>query len=725
MNEIKIDLSGYTERFSTKEIKLTKNVNFIFGRNGTGKSTITEQINSQFSPQCNVEIFQDFEGIAGENKRLDAISLGKKNTVIQGQIDILDDEISKIKAEIEEPEEKRENLLIKQMVAKKAYDDQTKKIDTFYTQAASRIKNKRNPQISSTSYNSPALRGEREKAKLLSDDEIKENKEIINSENKAPISPVVFPTFSLLSYLKAVNEILQASVPQPQNIPELVGNADKQNFAKKGMEIHKHESGEICAFCGNEIAEERWEKLSNYFNEEIKQLNERIKKGISNIQDGIAKANAIHNLNESDFYPNFREKVLEVNAKITSIQADYRKFLSALESKIQEKPNSLFVPIDKLEISIPNDFTEIAKECETLIKESNDFSGQLDKKQKEAQDNLRYHEVKKELDDFMFDVMTEKQSFLLTALEEANTTFNNKKEEFNDKINERVELIVKTNDEEKIAKKINSSLQKMGFSSFTLELIKNDEEGQKGQYKIRGHKTADDKEGELRSVHELSKGEKNIIAFLYFVFSLEATDSNTSPKVVVLDDPMTSNDDTMQYLMIAEIKKLFDRFKGTNDCLVILTHNIHFYLNSQLHPLSKSYSKKPGKGFGHFHLLTANNLTTVSAINEEKEDFKTNYDMLWKELRFLKEHDQADLMLGCCRRICENYKEFTCKNNFYADNDAAKKLFDVNLHFMYDSEAEPNGKTASEIISILENLFKQNDSEEHFNTYWNMVLDDE
>ncbi|MGY0181274.1 hypothetical protein [Lactococcus garvieae] len=100
MDVLQIDLSEYSDRFSVQGMHLNKDVNLIFGRNGTGKSTITKQIKTQFEDHYDVRIFQDFEGITGENKRLVAIALGKENTEIQGKLDNLDVEIRKITSEI-------------------------------------------------------------------------------------------------------------------------------------------------------------------------------------------------------------------------------------------------------------------------------------------------------------------------------------------------------------------------------------------------------------------------------------------------------------------------------------------------------------------------------------------------------------------------------------------------------------------------------------------------
>ena len=114
--------------------------------------------------------------------------------------------------------------------------------------------------------------------------------------------------------------------------------------------------------------------------------------------------------------------------------------------------------------------------------------------------------------------------------------------------------------------------------------------------------------------------------------------------------------------------------------------------------------------------------TTIQIINIGKNDFKTSYETLWKELTFLYQATDAspDLMLNPCRKICETYMNFTKKGieAFYGENTNAKKLFDVNQHSIDDMEAEQNGKTKVEIKEILASLFKQNNAEEHFNSYW-------
>lgn len=96
MTTIDIDLSQYPDRFKDKKISFTESKPaFIFGRNGTGKTTITNTIIEQCKDSYDVRVFKDFENVA-ENKQLNAISLGEENSEIQGKINDLNRKINEL-----------------------------------------------------------------------------------------------------------------------------------------------------------------------------------------------------------------------------------------------------------------------------------------------------------------------------------------------------------------------------------------------------------------------------------------------------------------------------------------------------------------------------------------------------------------------------------------------------------------------------------------------------
>ena len=713
MADIKIDLSSNSYCFAadSHELLLTKKVNFIFGKNGTGKSTLADEIAKQFSDNYNVCIFKDFDGVA-ENNRLNAVALGAENAKIQIDIDKINEDISEIRKQVEQPEDKAfENLLTNATKTKKSFDTHNTKINNFHASAAQHIKNINNPPVSKTTYHRSDFSGEISKANLLADDDIRKHKNTINSDKKADISRITFPAINLSSYLKSTNEVLGSRVKPLQSIPELKDDPLKQNFAKEGVRIHKHTATEICAFCGNSISDERWAALGDYFNTEVKNLEDRIKDGITKIENELSELDSIKELDADAFYSKYADKVYALNSKIKLTIGEYKKFLDSLKTALEEKNKELFTKTPALCIDLPENFSGIKTDSDRLIGEHNELSKNLRFEQDEARDALRYHEIKKQLNSFNYEEETKKLENLRTLNDKAQADLDNKKAELDTKTRMRTDLILKTKDEEKIATSISKLLKGMGVESFSLKLVDDGFAGQKGQYQIEGH------DGKIRPITDLSRGEKNIIAFLYFMLNLESIGNDNRPKIIVLDDPMTSNDDTMQYLMIGEVQKFYENIEQANQWFVLLTHHTHFYLNVRNNKGARynSYNKH-----GTFHLYSNGKYTTIKPIASSNDDFKTSYEMLWKELVFLYEQNKPDLMLSSCRKICETYVSFTKKDHvsFYGNNTNAKKLFDVNQHSIDDLEADLNGRTREEIKSILYGLFEHNNAGEHFNSYW-------
>lgn len=401
----KVSLSHHPDKFNegSQELTITKKVNFIFGRNGTGKTTISDQITSQLSTEYDVCLFKDFDGVV-ENDRLNAIALGTTNAKIQEEIDVVDSEIAEIKKQIEQPKgDNIENLFTKATKAKEAFGIQDKRIDAFFIDSARTIKNLSNPQIAKPSYDKVSFQYDIAKANLLSKESIVAHKDTIKADKKADVPNILFPNIDLSFYLESTNEVLQYSVAQTQDIPELTGKTDKQNFARQGMSIHQHKIGEICAFCGNEISDERWQLLGNYFNDEVKKLEGRIASGIKKIGSELDAIKSIEEIKEVAFYDRFKQDIKALNLQIVAKRNEYKEFLSSLQAALEEKSKNLFIGSSPLEIAIPENFNYIEKECEDLVKGHNGLSLNLKTEQEKAKDTLRYHEIKKILDEFKYE----------------------------------------------------------------------------------------------------------------------------------------------------------------------------------------------------------------------------------------------------------------------------------------------------------------------------------
>lgn len=251
----------------------------------------------------------------------------------------------------------------------------------------------------------------------------------------------------------------------------------------------------------------------------------------------------------------------------------------------------------------------------------------------------------------------------------------------------------------------------------SFELVHFEDKESKGYYRVKNSIN-----GCEREITELSTGEKNVIAFLYFIEKLDEVRENASskPRVIVFDDPMSSNDDGMQYLIIEELQKLMKSLYES-DHFILMTHNKHFYLNV------KYGHKYRNDSFIRFQ--SDGKKTCIIIIKKEDEDFKTSYEALWCELKtlFNIEAVSADLLLNPIRRIIETYTKFNAinKDKFCGSVDGAMKLFNVNSHSIDDVEAELNGKTKKEIIQMFYDCFYTNDRAEHFRKLWNELETDE
>ena len=699
-DDLTLDLTGLKDRFKSDYLTISKKPNFIFGKNGTGKTTIADTIKEQFSSSYQVLVFKDFDGVS-DNSRLNAIALGVENAEIQKKIEEIDKKISDYNKELLPPKDKKDNLYAKAEKAKLDHEEQQNKINAFFTKSAREITNS---QRLGRTYDKNKFKKDIESnPAIYSEEELEKNKKTLQDPKKNIIPKYNIPNLDAKRLLDAVNEILSLKVNPATRIEELDNSPEKQEFVKEGLRIHGAE--ERCAFCGGIINKERLDLLRNYFNKETEKIENRITKGLKLISEEIDRAEHIEILNENDYYSTFADDIKNANTDIKEIKLDRISFLKSLLIALDDKRKELFTPSHPIKIKEPISALITIQKINKIITNHNTFAETIQKQKQSAENVLRLNEVRKKMDEFGYSKEDKKLTVLKANLDRINEEVKNLQKRLTKERDDRASLILQTKNEEEVAKRINSLLIANGVESFSLRLV-NDEDGQLGQYKVLGHNNVE------RDISQLSKGEKNIIGFLYFALSLESNHNDDRPKIIVFDDPMTSNDDSMQYLMATELQKIYENLN--EDYFVLLTHNGLFYINARK-PVSKFYKK-----YANYMLISDNKRTTISRINCEKEDLAVGYGSLWSELRVLYDNNLTNQMIEHCRKICETFLKFNKLSNedFYAKSMAASKLFNVNAHALDDFESEPNGRNKESIMRILEELFKANNAEEHFLSYW-------
>lgn len=719
---MKIDLSNVT-LFDRDILDINKPVNFIFGKNGTGKSTLSRLIKEQ-NPDKDVRIFHGVESVATDGE-LNSVILGQENILAQKNIEKLNKEIENLQSEKQVKEEEKKDL--QEQINNKVNDKNKieRLINNFLAVKASEIKNN-SLHVATPNYNILLIKEELKYAFKLSEDEKQKCKENIKIDKKiAKDIPIVNIDFK--SLLDETNKLLNSAIEEEKDIIRLSSNP-KINFAKTGFELH--EKGDICSFCGNNIADETFDELEKFFSaSKIKDFENSINDLIKKIDSSTEIINNIV-FDRNQFYNHYQTEIGDLKKQIDILIEEQYSFQNELKSNLEAKLTQLFAKSKTIELKIPDDISEILKNYSKLVKKNNceDFNSIKNF----SKDLLRFDLIAMALSEFEHknnEAYTEKSKSILTIDGEiADLEIKKKAKEIEELtietniVDKKAEIqneIDKTKSEHILAKNINKKLEM--YVNFELEHVEVKEDSRNGYYRIKNKEAS---ETEYRDITTLSDGEKNIIGFLYFIEKLGEVQKKLSDKIIVFDDPMDSNDDLMQYIIITEIQDLMKPIdkKRVSDILVIMTHNSHFYINVKYNRLYKdgldrNDAKKIGDNF--IRLQKEGGVTRMKILESEGQDFSTNYELLWKELRFLFDNDKPNLMLNSIRRIIETYTKFNKSDNFYGKNKEAQKLFNVNSHSIDDLEAELNGKTKDQIIDLMRACFNSNNAKNHFKTHWN------
>lgn len=194
---------------------------------------------------------------------------------------------------------------------------------------------------------------------------------------------------------------------------------------------------------------------------------------------------------------------------------------------------------------------------------------------------------------------------------------------------------------------INSLLQLVQFYSFRLAPSKTRKDG----YRIiRNDET-------LADVSTLSEGERTFITFLYFYHSLSAVVQNgeTEKLVAVIDDPISSLDGDTMFVVSALVRKLVDQVQDGQhrvNQLLMLTHNTRFHNEVCYRHRGKVSSKVKFYRIRKY----APQPNRVEDCGESNP-IRTAYQELGDEVALAKSHPENSMpwLPNVLRRILESY----------------------------------------------------------------------
>lgn len=207
---------------------------------------------------------------------------------------------------------------------------------------------------------------------------------------------------------------------------------------------------------------------------------------------------------------------------------------------------------------------------------------------------------------------------------------------------------------------INQTLGSFGFSNFK---IVPSNEG-------TNHYLIQREDGSIAD-STLSEGEITFITILYFLQLAKggiSEDTIADDRVLVIDDPICSLDSSILFVvssLIKDVIKSIKENKGSIKQLILLTHNIYF------HKEISFINGRVQEDKDTFHwILRRRETTTELDFYDKRNPISTSYELLWKELYESKSGSVISIQ-NVMRRIIEYYFRFLGK---YGDDVLIEKF---------------------------------------------------
>lgn len=716
------------------EINDLKKVNYFYGENGTGKTTISRIIaNPDSYSACSIQWLNDipldtlvYNRDFVENNFNQSVSVKGVFTLGDQQVQA-EQKIAELTSEIEKHESKVvsiQNQLkgndseqirgkhaeladLRPWLEEKCWV-QKQKLDEYFKEAFKGLRDSKKKFCEKVLVENGSNH-----AKLLELEVLKDKAQTIFNSSIEKIS--LIPNISDFNFSDIEsNSLLKKVIVGDQDIElsKLIDHLGNSDWVKKGLEYYDAEQ-KICPFCQQQTSEFLLHDFQSFFNKEyqeniatLQSLKSRYitssDRLLSDLKNSLASSKGY--LDEEIF-----------QAKIELLKERTAKNIQLLKDKISEP--SIKISLDQISEEILGLSTMI-KEANQRITEHNSTVDNIDKEKELLVSQVwKYviNELRLELDEFNLKTQELKRTIdgLEMSLSDAESRVQGIKAEIFG-WEKRITSIIPTKDA------INELLVRFGFTSFLIDVS---DDGK--HYKICRNDGRD-------ASKTLSEGEKTFITFLYFYHLIKGAQTSTGitgNRIVVFDDPISSLDSNILYIVSTLIKEVVKEAEtGTSDIkqVFILTHNVYFH--KEVTFSQKRNNREALRGESFWIVSKNNHGTIVTPYN--KNPIQTAYELLWQDVKAEKNEPEtiSNMSLqNTLRRILENYfivwgganKKEICERFDGQDRIICNSLFSwINdgSHAIYDDLYIDMGMQLNRTyLDIFKKVFEELGHLEHYN----------
>lgn len=736
-----VKIFGTPPYTGSEQVVDAKQINFLYGLNGTGKTTISRFLRKQDDPrfsQCSVEwvgspikcevynrdyVDENF----GETSVPGIFTLGEENITVKQQIETITSELTDLQKRAEMLNNELNGVDSAPGLYQKLRKHEEEYTDKFWT-----VKQQLDREQSPLSLAITGFRSKKDvfKTKITTEkqsnkSELKEKAELEKQCSQLFVAkvekanPLSVPSFNELLAIEN-NDILQRVIvgKEDVDISGLIKKLGIDGWFKQGVSYLDRSDG-VCPFCQRPLEDDFINKVKDYFDESYLAATSELSKVCDRytlLADGIlTKIKALID-NPSEF------------AKTDELQTAYQQLqhtIGANKQKLLEKKASPNIVVQLESIK------EIANVILSILVEANRNIDAFNKKIEHIKDerdsltNMVWRYIT-ELISTDIDAYTQGKERLETSISGAkdelnriNGTTNEKKTQLRT-LEQTLTSIIPT------AKGINDLLRSYGLTGFSLKVNDSD----KTYQLIRSDGSS--------ALQTLSEGERNFVTFLYFMYSLKGNkdeSGHNDDKVVVIDDPVSSLDNDVLFLVSTLVRDLFkDVYAGNGAIkqLFVLSHNTYFY---------KEVSFEKGinaRKTGYWMITKSNDVSQIRFC--EKNPISSTYEMLWDDVRNAANDPSGSNTLSLSntmRRIVEYYFKFLGGNDLNKFHlqfpDGERQIFkslitwaNAGSHPAFDDySATPSLYSSENYLKVFRDLFDKTKHIAHYNMMMRIVTEEE
>jgi len=662
---------------SGKNVQYFKRLNILYGRNYSGKTTLSRVFRSLETGKIPLNYVGSSFSLTGDkgvvthagllahnydvrvyNRDFVADNLSflvnqeaggviKTFAIVGEQNNEIDDAVSAIETKLGSVEGKAG--LRFDLEAKKKERDRTKSAHTNASsdleeklRAHANDKIKKNRQYGSAVYNIGHIKSDIASTKkagfaALTTEQQAVKQSLLKQEALPDIIGTLVVTLKLESLTATAEPLLSKTITPTKAIEELLKDSALQLWVKQGMGHHR-EKRDTCAFCRQDLPHDIWQVLDEHFSKESGDLEISLDTAITSVTAEIGTIAELNTFTGAQFYADERTAFETSSKALSQTLAVYKKDLEALKKSLETRKNNLFQPTT---VKAPShDVKEIAKhvaDINALIASSNGKTVTLEKDKASAREALRLTDVFAFAEAITYDKELGRIATLKTAADTASTTFTDAEKEILKAEAEVQTLRAKQKDERKGAERVNALLNNFfGHDGIKLEAR---EGADKATVKFEITRNG-------KSAYNLSEGECSLIAFCYFMAKLEDPESKGRELIIYIDDPISSLDGNHIFFMFSLIESLIAKPKknadGSNSYrykqLFISTHNLDFlkYLKKLSLPPEKNHG-----GNQHFLIERNGGASAISLMPSYLREYITEFNYLFHQIYKCRDAEYA------------------------------------------------------------------------------------